>query len=211
MDWNTTTSANDDEIVFKIKRSVIAEALRSDFEMPIPVTDANIDVVVNQIAFQIEEFPTGVPTEFFDLGIDHHKGNDFYRKVYGIFDGRRCGLSWSSEDKSLVYFAVADEADGLTVFHIPSAALAQIDRRDQGDLACINGAVQDFHVDDAYAEASRNSAFSGRSTCIARTGQSTSKPQSTISPSRPTAVTWQPFAGSPMRSWLPKSRRPASR
>lgn len=50
MDWNTTTSANDDEIVFKIKRSVIAEALRSDFEMPIPVTDANIDVVVNQIA-----------------------------------------------------------------------------------------------------------------------------------------------------------------
>lgn len=231
MDWNTTTSANDDEIVFKIRRSVIAEALRSDFEMPIPVTDANIDVVVNQIAFQIEEFSTGVPTEFFDLGIDHHKGNDFYRKVYGIFDGRRCGLSWSSEDKSLVYFAVADEADGLTVFHIPSAALAQIGRRDQGDLACINGAVQDFHVDDAYAEngrvlefarnplrppssvriASRNSVFSGRSTCIARTGQSTSKPQSTISPSRPTAVTWQPFAGSPMRSWLPKSRRPASR
>ena len=112
MDWNTTTSANDDEIVFKIKRSVIAEALRSDFEMPIPVTDANIDVVVNQIAFQIEEFSTGVPTEFFDLGIDHHKGIDFYRKVYGIFDGRRCGLSWSSEDKSLVYFAMADEADG---------------------------------------------------------------------------------------------------
>lgn len=176
MNQNTVAVNDDDEIVFKIKRSVIAEALRSDFEMPIPVTDANIDVVVNQIAFQIEEFPTGVPTEFFDLGIDHHKGNDFYRKVYGIFDGRRCGLSWSSEDKSLVYFAVADEADGLTVFHIPSAALAQIDRRDQGDLACINGAVQDFHVDDAYAENGRVLEFARNSPAAAEFG-SNSQPE----------------------------------
>lgn len=176
MNQNTVAVNDDDEIVFKIKRSVIAEALRSDFEMPIPVTDANIDVVVNQIAFQIEEFPTGVPTEFFDLGIDHHKGNDFYRKVYGIFDGRRCGLSWSSEDKSLVYFAVADEADGLTVFHIPSAALEQIDRRDQGDLACINGAVQDFHVDDAYAENGRVLEFARNSPAAAEFG-SNSQPE----------------------------------
>lgn len=117
MNQNTVAVNDDDEVVFKIKRSAIADALRSDFEMPIPVTDENTEVVANQITALIEEFPTGVPTEFFDLGIDHHKGIDFYRKVYGIFDGRRCGLSWSSEDKSLVYFAVADEADGLTVFH----------------------------------------------------------------------------------------------
>lgn len=43
MNQNTVAVNDDDEIVFKIKRSVIAEALRSDFEMPIPVTDANID------------------------------------------------------------------------------------------------------------------------------------------------------------------------
>lgn len=85
MNQNTVAVNDDDEIVFKIKRSVIAEALRSDFEMPIPVTDANIDVVVNQIAFQIEEFPTGVPTEFFDLGIDHHKG-------LGVHQRSRAGL-----------------------------------------------------------------------------------------------------------------------
>lgn len=177
MDENMMAAVSADEVVFKIKRSAIAEVLRSDFEMPIPVTDANIDVVVNQIASLIEEFSTGVPTEFFDLGIDHHKGIDFYRKVYGIFDGRRCGLSWSSEDKSLVYFAVADEANGLTVFHIPSAALAQIDRRDQGDLGCINGAVQDFHVDDAYAENDRVLEFARNSPAAAEFGLGGEQPE----------------------------------
>lgn len=133
MNENMAVANDDDEVVFKIKRSAIAEALRSDFEMPIPVTDENIEVVANQITALIEEFPTGIPTEFFDLGIDHHKGIDFYRKVYGLLDGPRCGTAWASEDSSLVYFAVTDEAGGLTVFHVPSAALAQIDRRDQGE------------------------------------------------------------------------------
>lgn len=122
MNQNTAAAKDDDEIVFKIKRSAIADALRSDFEMPIPVTDANIEVVVNQITALIDEFPTGVPTEFFDLGIDHHKGIDFYRRIYdllGDINGPCCGTAWASEDSSLVYFAVADEADGLTVFHIP--------------------------------------------------------------------------------------------
>lgn len=125
MNENMAVANDDDEVVFKIKRSAIAEALRSDFEMPIPVTDENIEVVANQITAPIEEFPTGIPTEFFDLGIDHHKGIDFYRKVYGLLDGPRCGTAWASEDSSLVYFAVTDEAGGLTVFHVPSAALAQ--------------------------------------------------------------------------------------
>lgn len=155
MNENMAVANDDDEVVFKIKRSAIAEALRSDFEMPIPVTDENIEVVANQITALIEEFPTGVPTEFFDLGIDHHKGIDFYRKVYGLLDGPRCGTAWASEDSSLVYFAVADEAGGLTVFHVPSAALAQIDRRDQGDLHGLGGAIRGLHVDDAYAESDR--------------------------------------------------------
>ena len=118
MNQNIAAAKDDDEIVFKIKRSAIADALRSDFEMPIPVTDANIEVVVNQITALIDEFPTGVPTEFFDLGIDHHKGIDFYRRIYdllGDINGPCCGTAWASEDSSLVYFAVADEADGLIV------------------------------------------------------------------------------------------------
>lgn len=170
MNQNIAAAKDDDEIVFKIKRSAIADALRSDFEMPIPVTDANIEVVVNQITALIDEFPTGVPTEFFDLGIDHHKGIDFYRKVYGLLDGPRCGTAWASEDSSLVYFVVADEADGLTVFHIPSAALAQIDRRDQGDLHEFAGAIQDLHVDDAYAENSRVLEFARNSPAAASFG-----------------------------------------
>lgn len=60
MNQNTVAVNDDDEVVFKIKRSAIAEALRSDFEMPIPVTDENIEVVANQITALIEEFPTGV-------------------------------------------------------------------------------------------------------------------------------------------------------
>lgn len=173
MNQNIAAAKDDDEIVFKIKRSAIADALRSDFEMPIPVTDANIEVVVNQITALIDEFPTGVPTEFFDLGIDHHKGIDFYRRIYdllGDINGPCCGTAWASEDSSLVYFAVADEADGLTVFHIPSAALAQIDRRDQGDLHEFAGAIQDLHVDDAYAENSRVLEFARNSPAAASFG-----------------------------------------
>lgn len=170
MNQNIAAAKDDDEIVFKIKRSAIADALRSDFEMPIPVTDANIEVVVNQITALIDEFPTGVPTELFDLGIDHHKGIDFYRKVYGLLDGPRCGTAWASEDSSLVYFAVADEADGLTVFHIPSASLAQIDRRDQGDLHEFAGAIQDLHVNDAYAESDRMLEFARNSPAAAAFG-----------------------------------------
>lgn len=170
MNQNIAAAKDDDEIVFKIKRSAIADALRSDFEMPIPVTDENIEVVVNQITALIEEFPTGIPTEFFDLGIDHHKGIDFYRKVYGLLDGSRCGTSWASEDKSLIYFAVTDEADGLTVFHIPSPALAQIDRREQGDLRGLAGAIQDLHVDDVYAENDRVLEFARNSPAAAAFG-----------------------------------------
>lgn len=167
MNQNMTAAKDDGEVVFKIKRSAIAEALRSDFEMPAPVTDANIEVVVNQITALIDEFPTGVPTEFFDLGIDHHKGIDFYRKVYGLLDGPCCGTAWASEDSSLVYFAVTDEAGGLTVFHVPSAALAQIDRRDQGDLHGLGGAIRDLHVDDAYAESDAVAEFARTSRAAA--------------------------------------------
>lgn len=230
MNENMVVANDDGEVVFKIKRSAIADALRSDFEMPVPVTDANIEVVANQITALIDEFPTGVPTELFDLGIDHHKGIDFYRKVYGLLDGPRCGTAWASEDSSLVYFAVADEADGLTVFHIPSASLAQIDRRDQGDLHEFAGAIQDFHVDDAYAENSRVLEFARNSPAaasfgsgaepefgfygvvylyLARTGKSTSAPQSIDSPSKPIPETWRHCASFPMQNWLPKSRRPA--
>ena len=48
MNENMAVANDDDEVVFKIKRSAIAEALRSDFEMPIPVTDENIEVVATR-------------------------------------------------------------------------------------------------------------------------------------------------------------------
>lgn len=98
---------------------------------------------------------------------------NFYRRIYdllGDINGPCCGTAWASEDSSLVYFAVADEADGLTVFHIPSAALAQIDRRDQGDLHEFAGAIRDLHVDDAYAENSRVLEFARNSPAAASFG-----------------------------------------
>lgn len=172
MNQNTAAAKDDDEIVFKIKRSAIADALRSDFEMPIPVTDANIEVVVNQITALIDEFPTGVPTEFFDLGIDHHKGIDFYRRIYdllGDINGPCCGTAWASEDSSLVYFAVADRGNELSVLHFPASALEGLDSPalSHEDLFDVLGAVQDLHVGDAYAESDAVAEFARTSRAAA--------------------------------------------
>lgn len=169
MNQNIAAAKDDDEIVFKIKRSAIADALRSDFEMPIPVTDANIEVVVNQITALIDEFPTGVPTELFDLGIDHHKGIDFYRKVYGLLDGPRCGTAWASEDRSLVYLAVADRGNELSVLHFPASALEGHDSPalSHEDLFDVLGAVQDLHVGDAYTESDAVAEFARTSRAAA--------------------------------------------
>lgn len=169
MNENMAVANDDNEVVFKIKRSAIAEALRSDFEMPVPVTDANIEVVVNQITALIDEFPTGVPTEFFDLGIDHHKGIDFYRKVYGLLDGPCCGTAWASEDSSLVYFAVADRGNELSVLHFPASALEGLDSPalSHEDLFDVLGAVQDLHVGDAYAESDAVAEFARTSRAAA--------------------------------------------
>ena len=169
MNENMAVANDDDEVVFKIKRSAIAEALRSDFEMPVPVTDENIEVVANQITALIEEFPTGVPTEFFDLGIDHHKGIDFYRKVYGLLDGPRCGTAWASEDSSLVYLAVADRGNELSVLHFPASALEGLDSPalSHEDLFDVLGAVQDLHVGDAYAESDAVAEFARTSRAAA--------------------------------------------
>lgn len=172
MNQNTAAAKDDDEIVFKIKRSAIADALRSDFEMPIPVTDANIEVVVNQITALIDEFPTGVPTEFFDLGIDHHKGIDFYRRIYdllGDINGPCCGTAWASEDRSLVYLAVADRGNELSVLHFPASALEGLDSPalSHEDLFDVLGAVQDLHVGDAYAESDAVAEFARTSRAAA--------------------------------------------
>lgn len=172
MNQNTAAAKDDDEIVFKIKRSAIADALRSDFEMPIPVTDANIEVVVNQITALIDEFPTGVPTEFFDLGIDHHKGIDFYRRIYdllGDINGPCCGTAWASEDSSLVYLAVADRGNELSVLHFPASALEGLDSPalSHEDLFDVLGAVQDLHVGDAYAESDAVAEFARTSRAAA--------------------------------------------
>lgn len=43
MDWDMAVIEDDDDIVFKVKRSAIAEALRSNALVPIAATDANID------------------------------------------------------------------------------------------------------------------------------------------------------------------------
>lgn len=172
MNENMAVANDDGEVVFKIKRSAIAEALRSDFEMPVPVTDANIEVVVNQITALIDEFPTGVPTEFFDLGIDHHKGIDFYRRIYdllGDINGPCCGTAWASEDRSLVYLAVADRGNELSVLHFPASALEGLDSPalSHEDLFDVLGAVQDLHVGDAYAESDAVAEFARTSRAAA--------------------------------------------
>ena len=88
MDWDMAVIEDDDDIVFKVKRSAIAEALRSNALVPIPATDANIDVSVNQLFSKIKEVSLPVIDDYyFDLGMDYfYNGRSLYKRIYELFE-----------------------------------------------------------------------------------------------------------------------------
>lgn len=165
MDWDMAVIEDDDDIVFKVKRSAIAEALRSNALVPIPATDANIDVAVNQLFSKIKEVSLPVIDDYyFDLGMDYfYNGRSLYTRIYELFeynvnfDGLcLClGFSWVSKDESILYLAITNATKGLTVLHLSFAALDQVVNHEEDNFFWIDGAVRDFHVDDAYAESDR--------------------------------------------------------
>lgn len=136
MDWDMAVIEDDDDIVFKVKRSAIAEALRSNALVPIPATDANIDVAVNQLFSKIKEVSLPVIDDYyFDLGMDYfYNGRSLYTRIYELFEynvnfNGLClclGFSWVSKDESILYLAITNATKGLTVLHLSFAALDQV-------------------------------------------------------------------------------------
>lgn len=118
MDWDMAVIEDDDDIVFKVKRSAIAEALRSNALVPIPATDANIDVAVNQLFSKIKEVSLPVIDDYyFDLGMDYfYNGRSLYKRIYELFECNvnfdgfcLClGFSWVSKDESILYLAITN-------------------------------------------------------------------------------------------------------
>lgn len=165
MDWDMAVIEDDDDIVFKVKRSAIAETLRSNALVPIPATDGNIDVAVNQLFSKIKEVSLPVIDDYyFDLGIDYfYNGRSLYTRIYELFEynvnfNGLClclGFSWVSKDESILYLAITNTTKGLTVLHLSFAALDQVVNHEEDNFFWIDGAVRDFHVDDAYAESDR--------------------------------------------------------
>lgn len=165
MDWDMAVIEDDDDIVFKVKRSAIAEALRSNALVPIPATDANIDVAVNQLFSKIKEVSLPIIDDYyFDLGMDYfYNGRSLYKRIYELFECNvnfdgfcLClGFSWVSKDESILYLAITNATNGLTVLHLSFAALKQVVKHEEDNVFWIDGAVRDFHVDDAYAESDR--------------------------------------------------------
>ena len=165
MDWDMTVIEDDDDIVFKVKRSAIAETLRSNALVPIPATDGNIDVAVNQLFSKIKEVSLPVIDDYyFDLGMDYfYNGRSLYTRIYELFEynvnfNGLClclGFSWVSKDESILYLAITNTTKGLTVLHLSFAALDQVVNHEEDNFFWIDGAVRDFHVDDAYAESDR--------------------------------------------------------
>lgn len=177
MDWNMAVIEDDDEIVFKVKRSAIAEALRSNALPPIPATDANIDVAVNQLYSKIKEISLPrIDDYYFDLGMGYvYNGRSLYLKIYELFkcsanfDG--CCLclcsGWVSRDESILYLAITNVTNGLTVLHLPLAAVDQVVNYEGDKAFWIDGIVRDFHVDDAYTESDRVLEFAQMSPAAA--------------------------------------------
>ena len=165
MDWDMAVIEDDDDIVFKVKRSAIAETLRSNALVPIPATDGNIDVAVNQLFSKIKEVSLPVIDDYyFDLGMDYfYNGRSLYTRIYELFEynvnfNGLClclGFSWVSKDESILYLAITNTTKGLTVLHLSFAALDQVVNHEEDNFFWIDGAVRDFHVDDAYAESDR--------------------------------------------------------
>lgn len=96
-----------------------------------------------------------------DIGTDDYRAKDFYKNAYRLIDDSYTAIAWRSEDRSLVYLAVADRGNELSVLHFPASALEGLDSPalSHEELFDVLGAVQDFHVGDAYAESDAVAEF----------------------------------------------------
>lgn len=62
-----------------------------------------------------------------DIGTDDYRAKDFYKNAYRLIDDSYTAIAWRSEDRSLVYLAVADRGNELSVLHFPASALEGLD------------------------------------------------------------------------------------
>ena len=104
-----------------------------------------------------------------DIGTDDYRAKDFYKNAYRLIDDSYTAMAWRSEDRSLVYLAVADRGNELSVLHFPASALEELDSPalSHEDLLDVLGAVQDLHVGDAYAESDAVAEFARTSRAAA--------------------------------------------
>lgn len=139
-----------------------------------------------------------------DIGTDDYRAKDFYKNAYRLIDDSYTAIAWRSEDRSLVYLAVADRGNELSVLHLPASALEGLDSPalSHEDLFDVLGAVQDLHVGDAYAESDAVAEFARTSRAAASILRSSSD-----SPPTRTRARRGPSADFPTRSWKARSRR----
>lgn len=104
-----------------------------------------------------------------DIGTDDYRAKDFYKNAYRLIDDSYTAIAWRSEDRSLVYLAVADRGNELSVLHFPASALEELDSPalSHEDLFDVLGAVQDLHVGNAYAESDAVAEFARTSRAAA--------------------------------------------
>lgn len=104
-----------------------------------------------------------------DIGTDDYRAKDFYKNAYRLIDDSYTAIAWRSDDRSLVYLAVADRGNELSVLHFPASALEGLDSPalSHEDLFDVLGAVQDLHVGDAYAESDAVAEFARTSRAAA--------------------------------------------
>lgn len=104
-----------------------------------------------------------------DIGTDDYRAKDFYKNAYRLIDDSYTAIAWRSEDRSLVYLAVADRGNELSVLHFPASALEELDSPalSHEDLFNVLGAVQDLHVGNAYAESDAVAEFARTSLAAA--------------------------------------------
>ena len=104
-----------------------------------------------------------------DIGTDDYRAKDFYKNAYRLIDDSYTAIAWRSEDRSLVYLAVADRGNELSVLHFPASALEELDSPalSHEDLFDVLGAVQDLHVGDAYAKSDAVAEFARTSRAAA--------------------------------------------
>ena len=80
-----------------------------------------------------------------DIGTDDYRAKDFYKNAYRLIDDSYTAIAWRSEDRSLVYLAVADRGNELSVLHFPASALEGLDsparrgRRHRSGVPCWSG------------------------------------------------------------------------